>query len=145
VPKYQCPAFLTLQVSSTKYTRWLHGKAAAHVRRDKKRGNPNATVPIYQLAIHQAVLDSGGRDHYTGELLDWSLISSYDNAQSKAGRRTYKAGFALLPTIDHVGNGLGKADFKVCAWRTNDAKSDLAHDEFVALCRRVVAHHDRIE
>jgi len=61
----------------------------------------------------------------------------------KSGYRTYKAGFALLPTVDHVGDGLGEADFKICAWRTNDAKSDLTHDEFVALCRRVVKHFDR--
>ena len=26
---------------------------------------------------------------------------------------------------DHVGDGLGAADFKICAWRTNDAKHDL--------------------
>ena len=47
------------------------------------------------------------------ELLDWSLISHYDNAESKHGRREYKAKFALLPTIDHVGDGLGTADFKI--------------------------------
>jgi hypothetical protein len=25
--------------------------------------------------------------------------------------------------------------------RTNDAKNDMSHTEFVALCHRVVAHH----
>ena len=45
--------------------------------------------------------------------------------------------------MDHVGDGLGDADFKICAWRTNDAKNDLTYSEFVALCRRVVEHFDR--
>ncbi|MCH7666911.1 MAG: hypothetical protein IH936_13415 [Acidobacteria bacterium] len=31
------------------------------------------------MAIHNAVLDGGDRDAYTGEKLDWSLISTYDN------------------------------------------------------------------
>jgi hypothetical protein len=27
----------------------------------------------------------------------------------------------------------------ICSWRTNDAKSDLTRDEFVELCRKVIA------
>jgi hypothetical protein len=49
---------------------------------------------------------------------------------------------ALLPTVDHVGDGLGAADFKICGWRTNDSKTDMTHQEFVAFCRRVVTHFD---
>jgi hypothetical protein len=94
------------------------------------------------MAIHRAVVHSGGRDHYTGQQLDWSLVGQYNNAESNARKRDYKAAMALLPSIDHVGDGLGEADFKLCAWRTN-AKSDLTHDDFVALCRRVVSHYDR--
>jgi hypothetical protein len=67
------------------------------------------------------------------------LVSKYDNAESKEGKRDYKAQFALLPTVDHVGDGLGVADFKICSWRTNDAKDDLSLNEFVELCHRVVA------
>jgi len=72
--------------------------------------------------------------------LNWSLISTYDNAASKHGRHQYKAGFALLPTVDHVEASSKKASFKLCAWRTNDAKNDLSHPDFVALCRRVLEH-----
>jgi hypothetical protein len=78
------------------------------------------------MAIHRAVVHSDGRDHYTGEPLDWSLVGQYSNAESKAKKRHYKATLALLPSIDHVGDGLGEADFKLCAWRTNDAKSGLS-------------------
>jgi hypothetical protein len=49
----------------------------------------------------------------------------------------------MLPTIDHVLMEDGTYDFVVCAWRTNDAKNDLSHEEFVDLCRRVIAHEDK--
>jgi hypothetical protein len=85
------------------------------------------------------VLASIGLDAYTGEVLDWHLISKYDNDVAKKGRSKYKALFGLLPTVDHVGDVTGPANFKICAWRTNYAKNDLSLAEFVSLCRRVVA------
>ncbi len=126
------------------YEKWLHGRAVAHVKRDKKRGNTTASNEAYKIAIHRAVVESDGRDHYTGEPLNWSLLCKYSNLESEDQGRYYKAKFALLPSVDHVGDGLGEADFKICGWRTNDAKNDLTHDEFVALCRSVVAHFDRL-
>jgi hypothetical protein len=141
--KYQIPAFLASEITQPKYQKWLSGRAVAQLRRDKKRGNTTATTEAYKLAIHQAVSRCGAYDDYTGELLEWSLLGQYRNAESKAQKRLYKARFALLPSVDHIGDGLSGADFKICAWRTNDAKSDLTHEQFVALCRRVVAHFDR--
>lgn len=136
---FELPPFLDDVVTREAYVRWLQRKAAAHIRRDRKRGNTSGTVSEYKRAIHQAVCFSGGKDAYTGEQLAWSLISTYNNQESKQGRRTYKAGFALLPTVDHLGDGTGPADFKICGWRTNDAKGDLSLEEFVALCARVVS------
>lgn len=133
------PTFLDGVVTREAYVRWLQRKAAAHVDRDRKRGNGAATVSEYKRAIHNAVCASQGRDAYTGEQLDWSLLSKYDNDESKQGRRGYKARFALLPTVDHVGDGTGPADFKICGWRTNDAKGDLSLEEFIALCAKVLA------
>jgi hypothetical protein len=141
--KYQLPDFLSSVLSQQGYERWLRRKAIAHVRRDKKRGNIAALAEAYRLEIHRAVCQSGGNDHYTGERLDWSLVSQYDNTESKMAGRAYKARFALLPTLDHIGDGLGHANFAICAWCTNDAKNDLSHEDFVALCRRVIAHSDR--
>lgn len=83
---------------------------------------------------------SKGEDAYTREQLHWHLISTYDNDESKEGRREYKAKFALLPTVDHVGDGTGPADFKICGWRTNDAKGDLSMVKFIQLCHRVIAN-----
>jgi hypothetical protein len=139
-PKFERPNFLPAVVTQAKYDYWLYRKALTHARRDRKRGNSTSKVAAYKLAIHTAVCRSEGRDAYTGEELSWTLISKYDNESSKQQRRAYKAQFALLPTVDHVGDGLGPADFRICAWRTNDAKSDLPYDEFLGLCQRVVAH-----
>jgi hypothetical protein len=136
------PTFLPVEITPEKYRHWLDAKTIAHVKHDKKRGNETATFADYQRAIHEAVPRSKGRDAYTGELLNWSLIGTYDNARSKAERRDYKASLAMLPTLDHVGDGRGPADFEICGWRTNDAKSDLMHGAFVALCRLVVKHAD---
>ena len=136
--KYALPPFLVGIVAQAAYARWLHYRAVAHVRRDRKRGNTQATNAEYKLAIHKAVCASAGKDAYTGEALDWALISQWDNSSSSKGRRAYKARFAMLPTVDHVGDGTGPADFKICAWRTNDAKSDMRVTDFVALCKKVV-------
>jgi hypothetical protein len=106
----------------------------AHIKRDRKRGHEEATNEKYKLAIHQAVEESEGKDAYTEEPLDWTLLSKYDNNESKAGRAQYKKRFALLPSVDHV----GPTEFRICGWRTNDAKNDLSYQEFVDLCRKVI-------
>lgn len=132
------PGFLRGVVTQPKYEKWLHRKAIAHVRRDRKRGNTSATNAEYKVAIQKAIQECDGIDAYTGEKLDWTLLSKYDNKESRSGGREYKRQFALLPTVDHVGDGTGPADFRICSWRTNDAKNDLSYGEFVKLCQKVV-------
>jgi len=132
-----------IKVEQDVYIRWLRRKAAAHVKRDRKRCEHAISGEDYRQKIHRAVCDHGTHDFYTGKRLDWSLISKYSNEESRVGRSHYKAGFAMLPTVDHIPCTNGEYDFVICSWRTNDAKSDLAHAEFVALCREVVAHADR--
>jgi hypothetical protein len=139
---FALPAFLQDAVSQEAYTRWLGRKAAAHLKRDRARSQLEITGSHYRQRIHSAVCKSGGIDFYTGERLDWDKLSTYSNEDSKAGRSAYKAGFALLPTVDHVLLDDGRYDFVICGWRTNDAKNDLCHTEFVELCRRVIAHHE---
>jgi len=68
--KYALPSFLTGRVTQENYLRWLGPKSIAHVRRDKKRGNATAINEAYKVAIHRAVIESNGRDQYTGEVLD---------------------------------------------------------------------------
>lgn len=131
-----------LGVDQTIYIRWLRRKAKAHLDRDRKRVTHEITGEEYRRLIHAAVCDHGTHDFYTGEALNWSLISSYDNKKSAEGRSRYKASFALLPTVDHISGENGRYDFVICGWRTNDAKNDLAYEEFLDLCRRVVAKAD---
>lgn len=141
--KYQRPDFLVDVVEQDVYKRWLRRKAKSLVDRDKRSGAEVSSI-VYRDAIHQAVLSSGGRDAYTGEALDWTLISQYDNDQSKQLGRKYKHMFALLPTVDHIDDPRqGSGKFNICSWRTNDAKHDLGLDEFIELCEKVLAHRAR--
>jgi len=135
------PPFLEGKVTLAAYERWLQRKAAAHARRDQKRFDHWKSGSNYRDQIHEAVLRSGGRDAYTGEDLDWSLLSKYNNEESKAGRHGYKAGFALLPTVDHIESDNRIAAFCICGWRTNDAKHDLSTASFLTLCEKVLKHH----
>lgn len=137
--KHDMPSFLDGVVTPEVYRHWLTRKVAAHVRRDLKRGH-KCTSSAYRAAIHEAVVRSRGKDFYTGEKLDWHLISTYNNEDSKKGRHAYKAGFALLPSVDHVDAEATKARFEICSWRTNDAKNDLSLRSFRSLCRRVLTH-----
>ncbi|HEX8467665.1 MAG TPA: hypothetical protein VF620_07665 [Allosphingosinicella sp.] len=139
---FALPAFLKGRVTQEAYSRWLGRKAAAHVKRDRLRSLHEITGSHYRQQIHSAVCESGGTDFYTGEPLAWEKLSTYCNEDSKAGRSAYKAGFALLPTADHVLLEDGSYDFVICGWRTNDAKNDLCHAEFIKLCRQVIAHHE---
>ena len=138
---YNLPNFLAGLVSSRNYSRWLSRKASAHCRRDRKRLPHVISMHEFKRAIHQAVTDCRGLDWYTGEQLDWHMISTYNNAASKSGGSICKAKFGLLPTVDHVLTDAGRYEFVICAWRTNDSKSDLSLAEFTNLCRRVLALH----
>jgi len=136
--RHALPEFLVGRVDPLVYERWLARKAAAHLKRDRKRGYEGVSGAQYRDEIHKAVLESAGRDYYTGEELDWSLISKYNNEESIAGRHGYKASFALLPTIDHIESARMNSGFRICGWRTNDAKHDLSHQAFIELCLLVV-------
>ena len=130
----------SLEITQEAYIRWLRRKAAAHVKRDRKRRDHDINGEEYRHKIHAAVSDHGTHDYYTGERLDWSLISTYSNEESRDGRSRYKAGFAMLPTVDHIPGAEGRDDFVICGWRTNDAKNDMLYEEFLELCRKVIAH-----
>lgn len=141
--QYPIPEALRDACTEAAYKRWLHRKAAAHVKRDKKRWKMQLSVADYKKAIHAAVHQATKHDSYTGEFLDWTLISKYDNERSKQGGTTYKKTLAMLPTVDHAGDVPGDMNFRICSWRTNDAKSDMTLEEFIELCKKVLGHHGR--
>ena len=84
-------------------------------------------------------------DAYTGRPLKWKLIGQYKNKNSKAAKRDYKKKFADLPTVDHVGDGMGKPEFMICSWRTNDCKNDLTIKELVKFCEQFLAYQTAVE
>ena len=135
---YRLPPFLEDRITPEDYRKWLFGKAKSHCNRDRKRGNSIATYKSYRECIHQAVERSEGKDEYTGKELDWKKISKYNNNDAARQGREYKRGFYDLPTVDHVGDGRGEADFKICSWQVNDAKHDQSLSEFIELCRSIV-------
>lgn len=138
--QYPVPECIREKCNQAKYSRWLHAKASAHVRRDRKRLNNACTVAKYKAAIHAAVAEGGNLDYYTGEELDWGLVSTFNNAAAIEGRVRYKRSFALLPTLDHTEDEHGQARFVICSWRVNDMKSDMTETEFHELCARVLRH-----
>lgn len=139
--KYELPPFLKKEkFDQEKYEKWLRRKAAAHVRRDRLRNKSIIKPEDYLIKIHQAVVDSRGLDYLTNEKLDWSLISKYDNDESKKQKGAYKEKFALLPSVDHNKDDAGNLEFRICAWRTNDAKNDLSINDFKKLCRLVLSN-----
>ena len=141
--KFALPHFLEGIQTQESYLKWLTRKAVAHIKRDRNRGNVVATTSSYKVAIHEAVCESGGFDYYTGEKLDWTLLSQYNNDDSKKLKREYKKRFALLPSVDHLDDGLSHANFKICGWRTNDCKNDLSHEELVDVCKKIVRHYEK--
>lgn len=139
--KYTAPAYVLEAVEQALYADWLHKKAVAHVVRDRKRWKAEISVSEYKQAIHEAVINGNGFDPYTGEKLDWHLIGKYDNESAKGVGSSYKRTFRLLPTLDHLEHAHSKKPkFQICSWEVNDAKSDLTHDEFIKLCKRIIQH-----
>lgn len=139
--KYSAPAYVLESVEQALYADWLHKKAVAHVVRDRKRWKAEISVSEYKQAIHEAVLTGNGFDPYTGEKLDWHLIGKYDNESAKGVGSSYKQKFRMLPTLDHLEHAHSKKPkFQICSWEVNDAKSDLTHDEFIKLCKRIIQH-----
>lgn len=143
--KYTAPAYVLESVEQALYADWLHKKAVAHVVRDRKRWKAEISVSEYKQAIHEAVINGNGFDPYTGEKLDWHLIGKYDNESAKGVGSNYKRKFRMLPTLDHQEHAHStEPNFQICSWEVNDAKSDLTHDEFIELCKRIIQHAERL-
>jgi|WetSurMetagenome_2_1015567.scaffolds.fasta_scaffold92801_3 hypothetical protein len=139
--KYQLPAFLEGQCTHAVYFKWLTNKADTLLKRDRKHGKPYAmdiTKSMYKEKIHKAVVDSGQYDPYTGDLLKWELISTWDTSHEQPGG--YKKQFSLMPTVDHIDPDM--LEFEICSWQTNDCKAGLNPGEFVALCKKIANYRN---
>jgi hypothetical protein len=134
--KYPLPAFLEGHCEPSVFYKWVNCKARTLLRRDKRRGKPyakTATRATYKDKIHQAVFESGERDPFTGDLLAWELIGTWDSSTTHS--EEYERQYALMPTIDHSNPDI--LNFEICSWLVNDCKSYLTPDEFKVLCQKV--------
>jgi hypothetical protein len=137
--KYPLPAFLEGRCVPSVFYKWINIKAETLLLRDQKRGKPyaqTATKATYKEKLYEAVIKSGERDPYTGDLFAWELIGTWDT--SKPHPEEYKRQFALMPTADHINPDT--LEFEMCSWLVNESKSYLSPDEYVALCQKVVNH-----
>ena len=135
----ELPEFLKGILTLDAYKKWLSRKAIAHVKRDSKRGHVCSPAQ-YRQSIHVAVVASNGLDSYTGESLDWHLVSTYRNDEAKEGKHDYKSRFKHLPTVDHVSAESLSATFRICSWRTNAAKNDLSHEDLIEFSKNLLAY-----
>jgi hypothetical protein len=141
--KYPLPPFLEGRCVPADFCKWLQVKSQTLLRRDRKRKKPYAfTVnqTAYKQKIYSAVLQSGECDPYTGDLLAWELIGTWDT--SKHHPEDYKKQFRLMPTVDHTNPDV--LEFEICSWMTNECKSYLTPDEFFAFCQKVITHHQQV-
>lgn len=138
--RYSLPSFLEQKVTQSQYFQWLSRKARAHVKRDTRDGNQSAEFGAYRDAIHQAVVQSQGRDAYTGELLAWNLIGKFRNEDARRLGRGVIREYALLPTVDHLADRRAGTGFAICGLRINTVKSCLTLAELRAVCRQLLLH-----
>jgi hypothetical protein len=146
--KYPLPPFLTGVCGLVKYHKWLRCKADQLQKRDKELGRPYAqrlSQADYKEKIHNAVLESKGRDPYTGDFLRWDLIGEWNSNKGPAfpRRRTYgamKREFYLLPVADHVDPDSDDLELEMVSWIVNEGKSQMKPEEYRTLCRKVVDH-----
>jgi hypothetical protein len=137
--KHPLPDFLKGRITAIIYSTWLSRKAESLLNLDKKRGKPyaaNADQSSYSDKIHQAVLKCGERDPYTGDVLAWELIGTWDTSHKQP--EGYERKFALMPTVDHITSDV--LEFEICSWQSNKCKSDLKPEELVAFCKKVVEY-----
>jgi hypothetical protein len=137
--KYPLPAFLEGRCVPSEFYKWINCKADTMLKRDKKRGKPyarSATKATYKGKIYEAVVKSGDRDPYTGDIFAWELIGTWDTRTAHTSE--YKRQYALMPTVDHSDPDV--LELEICTWLVNECKTYLTPAEFKALCHKVVEH-----
>lgn len=134
---HHVPEFVRARgISCARYSAWLSRQALTCKQRDPlERRQP---IVAYRDAIHKAVLRSGGRDEYTGDPLEWNRLNHA--RPTTGGRRSHRIK-GHYPSVDHY-QGTGVLSYRICSGEVNFAKGALDHQQFVAMCRKVAAHHE---
>lgn len=122
-------------VTCATYSSWLERQALNCKHRDPVGCRQG--IEVYRAAINAAVVRSAGFDEYTGEPLEWNRLNQA--MPEGVGRRRHRIR-GRYPSVDHY-QGLGVVQYRICSGTVNAAKGALDHQQFVEMCRRVVAHH----
>jgi hypothetical protein len=140
--QYFLPDFLNGVLTLDQYREWIEDKSHHVFVKDQKRRRPCAaghSCADYKMAIHRAICANGLLDPYSGEEMGWKLVGVLDPDKAKAGRKVFLKRFAMMPTIDHVDPEATDLKLEVCSLMVNECKNNLNADEFVGLCKKVVA------
>lgn len=141
--KWTIPNCLKPKVSDEDaFRKWLTRKAQSVRKRDRKRNVPVLSLSVMKQAIVSAIERSNGCDFYTGELLDWHLISKWVGSEEGTSANDYRRKFWMLPSVDHDFTNPAKSAFHICSWRMNDSKNDQSIAEFLQLAARVQKHRE---
>jgi hypothetical protein len=134
-PFYSLPPFLEGVISVTDYRHWLENRGTVLRQTDIKLKRPYAklnSTMAYKQKIHQAVLDGGQFDPYTGEKINWGLISREKTLNNV---NFIDSGYAMHPAVDHINPE--EFGFEICTWISNESKTCMTSDQFVDFCRKV--------
>src|SRR4051812_27524549 len=100
--KWKIPECLKPTVSDEEaFRKWLDRKAQSVRKRDRRRNVPVLSLSTMKEAILAAIERSNGRDFYTGEPLDWHLISKWVGMEEGTSASVYRRKFWMLPSVDH--------------------------------------------
>ncbi len=141
-PSKPLPEYLQGTITKGYYNVWLREKTGEILEKDRKRNRPcanGATFTLYENTIHEAVCNGGEKDPFTGEPLQWELIEEWDAKKAK-DNRAYVKRFLLMPTLDHCDPAGETVDFEICSWKINSCKNCQTPAEFIAMCRKIIAH-----
>jgi len=144
---YFLPAFLTGICTEDVYLKWLDKRAEQLYVRDRDQGRPygvTGSKTIYKKTIHATACAAGLYDPYTGQLMKWELLGTWDTGAAKDSGEwitKYKE-YYLLPTVDHSDPYANDLELEICSWRINCCKGGLTPQEFVDVCNRVALYQD---
>jgi hypothetical protein len=140
---YPLPPFLEGIVTPEQFRIWLFHKARTLLDRDRKAKRlcaQGANRKMYRDAIYDALMRGALCDPYTGEPLAWDKLGLWNPEKDKDLNDNFEMEFSLLPSVDHIDPNAGGLKFEICGWLVNTCKNNFTPDEFVAICRDVLAH-----
>ena len=141
--EYPIPLVLTnAGISQDLYGKWLDKVTTPHLLRDRKRlVGQTIERKVYRVAIHKAVVESNGKDYYTGEPLNWKLLQHFSGSTvSTTAKGSKRASQEMTPTLDHENLSAKHPVFRICSMRTNKCKSDYSIDTLLDFSRKLIAY-----